>query len=82
MQSFSSNLAVNPAHLLVKEVNKSKLNKSTRNRNTINFCLVLAPLGKFNKVNCSSFTPPKKHLIGAILNILLTLIPEAETRGV
>ncbi len=48
MLSLSSSLAVNSAHVLI-EVNKSTWNKSTRNRTTINFCLVLASLGKFKK---------------------------------
>ncbi len=62
----SSSLVINP---LVEEVNKSTQNKSARNRNAINLCLVLASLGKFNKVNCPSFPwkKKKKHLIGVIL---------------
>ncbi len=53
MQSFRSSLAINPAHVLIEEVNKSTRNKSTRNRNALNFCLVLASLGKLNKVKLS-----------------------------
>ncbi len=49
--SFSSSLAVNPAHVFVEEIKKSTQNKSTRNGSAINFCLLLASLGKFNKVN-------------------------------
>ncbi len=50
MRSFSSSRAINPAHVLAEEVNKC-----TRKRKAINFCLVLAPLGKFNTVNCPLF---------------------------
>ncbi len=56
MRPFKSSLAINPTHVLTEEVNKS-----TRNRNALNFCLLLASLGKFNKVNCPSFTQKKHH---------------------
>ncbi len=52
--------------------------------NVINFCLVLSSLGKFNKVNCLSFTrnkQTKKHFIGAISNKVLTVIREAESKS-
>ncbi len=55
-----------------------EVKKSTRNRNVISFCLLLTSLGKFNKVNCPSFTR-KTNSIGAISN-KLTVIPEAESR--
>ncbi len=76
MRSFSNSLAVNPAHVHVEEVNTSTQNKSIRNMNALKFCLVLASLGKFNIVNCSSFTPPKKHCIGAISNKVLAVSRE------
>ncbi len=58
--SFSSSLAINPAHALIEEVNKSTWNKSSRNRNALKFYLVLSFLGKFNKVNCPSVTRKNK----------------------
>ncbi len=68
--------------MLIEEVNKSTGNKYTRNKNATNIYLVLASLGKFNKVKCPSFTKQKqqkKHFIGAILNKVLTAIPGAES---
>ncbi len=59
VRSFGSSLAVNPAHAYVEEVNKSTWNNSTRNRNILNICLVLASLRKFSKVNCPLFTRKK-----------------------
>ncbi len=55
MRFFSSSLAVNPAHVLNEEVDKS-----LRNKSTVNFCVVLSSLEKFHKVNCVSTPPPKK----------------------
>ncbi len=68
-----SSLAFNPVHVLIKEVKKSTRNEFTRNRNALTFCLVLAfiHLGEKNKT---------KQFIGAILNKVLTVIPEAESR--
>ncbi len=79
MRSFSSSLAVHQAHVLVEEVNKSTQNKSTRNRNVTNFCQVLTSSGKSNKVYCPSFN--HKNFIGAILNKVLTVICEVESRA-
>ncbi len=65
--------------MLIEKVNKSTHNKSTRNRIAINFCLVLASLGKEGKeVNRPSFS--QKTLCGAISNEVLTVIREAESK--
>ncbi len=77
-RSFGSILVVTSAHVLVKEVNKSTWNKSTRNRNALNICLVFASLGKFDKINCPSYTQTKKKIfIGAISNKMLIVICDA-----
>ncbi len=80
MWSFSSSLAINPAHVLTKERDKSIRNKSTRNRNVLNFCLVLATSGKFNEVTV--LHSPEKTLYWSHLKQSLDkVIHEAESRA-
>ncbi len=55
----------------------SFIGQETGTTNAINFCLVLAALGKLKKVKCPPFTR-KKHFTGAILN---KGIHEAESRA-
>ncbi len=53
----------------------------TKNRNSVNFHLVLASLEKPNKANFPSFTP-EKNLFRALLNNLLTLLPGLLSAGI
>ncbi len=87
-QSFSSRLAINPAHVLMlrkwRELTHTWVFfvSCPRNRNGINFCVVLACLGKLNKVNLPSlacFIHLKKTLYLSHLE-QLGVIHEAESR--
>ncbi len=80
VSSFSSSLAVSPAYVLMLRKQLNPHGKDSQETNAINFCLVLASLGKFKKINGLSFTK-KTHFIGAIWNKILIVIRKAESRA-